>query len=163
MGGTALTRATIREAGPADAAILTRLIHALADYERLADACVADEEGIRATLFPPSGVPAARALLAFEADEAVGFALWFPSYSTFLARPGVWLEDLYVVPSARGSGVGRALLSALARIAEGTGGRLEWSVLKWNEPSIAFYERLGAERMEEWVTYRLAGAGLQKV
>ncbi|MER3495914.1 MAG: GNAT family N-acetyltransferase [Armatimonadota bacterium] len=145
----------IRPAAPEDVSVILRFIRELAEYERLADACVATEELLRDALFPDLGAPVARVLLAEEDGVPVGFALWFPSFSTFLARAGVWLEDLFVVPSARGRGIGQALLDSLAEIAAQSGGRLEWSVLKWNTPSIEFYERLGAERMEEWVTYRL--------
>ncbi|RYG85604.1 GNAT family N-acetyltransferase, partial [bacterium] len=105
--------------------------------------------------------PQAHVLIAESGGEPAGFALSFFTYSTFLARRGVWLEDLYVRPAFRGRGYGKALLAHLAAECRAQGyGRLEWSVLKWNAPSIAFYESLGAERMEEWVTYRLSGEGL---
>lgn len=103
-------------------------------------------------------------LLAFRGGRAAGFALFFPNYSTFLARPGLYLEDLFVVPDQRGHGVGQALLVALARLAVARGaGRLEWSVLDWNEPAIGFYRRLGAVAMDEWTVFRLTGDALARL
>ena len=149
----------IRPAVPEDAPTILAFIRELAGYERLSHAVTAALEDVRATLFGPD--PQARVLIA-EADGApAGFALSFFTYSTFLARRGIWLEDLYVRPEFRGRGLGKALLTHLADECREQGyGRLEWSVLKWNAPLIAFYESLGAERMEEWVTYRLSGEGL---
>lgn len=150
----------IRPAVPADAPTILAFIRELAEYERLAHAAVATVEEIEGTLFGPD--PQARILIAEWEGEPAGFALSFFSYSTFLAQRGVWLEDLFVRPAFRGRGLGKALLLHLAAECRENGyGRLEWSVLKWNEPSIAFYESLGAERMEEWVTYRLSGEALE--
>ncbi len=150
----------VRPAAPSDAPLVLAFIRELAQYERLAHAATAMLADVERTLF--GAEPQARVLIAqTEAGEAAGFALSYFTYSTFLGRRGVWLEDLYVRPAFRGQGLGRALLATLAEECRREGyGRLEWSVLKWNAPSIAFYEGLGAERMEEWVTYRLQGEGL---
>jgi GNAT superfamily N-acetyltransferase len=146
----------IRFATAHDCAAILRFIQALAEYEKLAHEVVADEAQLRTTLF---GVrPAAEVLLAEAAGEPVGFALFFQSYSTFLAKPGLYLEDLFVLPSARGKGVGLALMSALARIAtQRHYGRFEWSVLDWNEPALKFYAALGALPQSEWTVQRLTG------
>ena len=152
----------IRHATRDDAALILRFIEALAEYERLRDACVATEDAVRETLFGPD--PAARVLIAELDGTPVGFALWCRNFSTFLSRPGIWLEDLFVVPEARGRGVGTALLSALARLAARRGwGRVEWSVLDWNTPSIDFYRALGAVPMDEWTTFRLTGDALERL
>ena len=146
-------------ATPADVPAITALIHALADYERLAHECVATEDAVRDTLF--GARPAAEVVLARVDGAVAGFALFFPNYSTFLAKPGLWLEDLFVQPAFRGRGVGRALLRWLAaEVTRRGGGRLEWSVLDWNEPAIRFYESLGARGMTEWTTYRVTGDAL---
>lgn len=146
-------------AGPDDVPEITALIHALADYERLADACVATEASVRATLF--GARPAAEVVLARRDGEVAGFALFFPNYSTFLAKPGLWLEDLFVRPAHREHGIGRALLRWLAaEVVRRDGGRLEWAVLDWNADAIGFYERLGARRMSEWQLCRLTGDAL---
>ena len=153
---------TIRPATVDDVELILRFIEGLADYEHLRHACVATNAQLAATLFGPR--PAAEVLLAFEGEDAAGFALFFPTYSTFLAKPGVWLEDLFVDPVHRGKGVGKALLCSLAALTlERDGGRLEWSVLDWNEPSIGFYRSLGAVGMNEWTTYRLTGDALGSV
>ncbi len=146
----------IRFATGADAATILGFIRDLAEYEKLSHEVVADETQLRATLF---GVrPAAEVLIAEVDGAPVGFALFFQSYSTFLARPGLYLEDLFVRPAARGGGVGSALLSALARIAiQRNYGRFEWSVLDWNEPAIRLYQSLGAVGMTEWTVNRLTG------
>jgi GNAT superfamily N-acetyltransferase len=150
---------TIRAATPDDTATILSFIQDLAEYEKLAHEVVADEPALRATLF--GARPAAEVLLAELAGAPVGFALFFPSYSTFLAKPGLYLEDLFVRPAARGRGVGRALMSALARIAVSRDyGRFEWSVLDWNEPALAFYRSLGAKPQSEWTVQRLTGAPL---
>jgi GNAT superfamily N-acetyltransferase len=150
---------SIRPATVDDVALILRFIEGLADYEHLRHECVATEAQLAATLFGDR--PAAEVLLGFADDEAAGFALFFPTYSTFLAKPGIWLEDLFVEPAHRGKGLGTALLSALAALAvERDCGRLEWSVLDWNEPSIGFYRSLGAVAMDEWTTYRLTGDAL---
>jgi len=152
----------IRPATPDDVPAIARLIRALAEYERLAHAVELDEGRLREHLFGPR--PCAEVLLAEEAGAVVGFALFFPSFSTFLGRPGLYLEDLFVEPEHRGKGHGKALLAALARAAVARGcGRLEWSVLNWNEPAIGFYRALGAVPMGEWTVYRLAGDALRGV
>lgn len=149
----------IRFATAADVSTILGFIKDLAAYERLAHEVTADEAQLAATLFGPR--PHAEVLIA-EVDAApVGFALFFPSYSTFLAKPGLYLEDLFVRPAARGHGVGSALLSALARIAVQRGyGRFEWSVLDWNEPALRLYRALGAAPMDQWTVQRLTGAPL---
>lgn len=145
---------SIRFATHEDCATILAFIKELADYEKLADHVIADEEALRATLFGLR--PAAEVLIAERAGVPVGFALFFQSYSTFLAKPGLYLEDLFVRPPARGHGVGRALMSACARIAVQRGyGRFEWSVLDWNEPALKFYRSLGAQPQSEWTMQRL--------
>jgi len=153
------TPITLRPATPADTRQILRFIRALAEYERLLDHVVATEAGLEAALFGPR--PYAEVVLAEEEGAAVGFALFFHTFSTFLGQPGLYLEDLFVVPSARGRGVGRALLVHLSRLAVARGcGRVEWAVLDWNRPAIGFYESLGARPNEEWTVYRLTGAPL---
>src|SRR5436309_5083897 len=143
----------------ADTPTIARLIRALAEYERLAHEVVLDERQLGEHLFGPR--PFAEVLLAEEAGAVVGFALFFPNFSTFLGKPGIYLEDLFVLPEHRGRGHGKALLARLAEIAVEHGcARLEWAVLDWNEPSIAFYRSLGATAMDEWTTYRLSGDAL---
>ncbi len=152
----------VRPATPADIPTIARLILALADYERLAHEAVPDEARLREHLFGPR--PYCECLIAEDAGVAVGFALFFHNYSTFLTRPGVYLEDLFVLPECRGRGHGKALLVALARLAVDRGcGRLEWSVLDWNEPAIRFYESLGAKPMNEWTVYRVTGESLTRL
>lgn len=152
---------TIRAATPADVPQILAFIRGLATYEKLLPEVTATEEKLRATLFGPR--PAAECVLAFVADRPAGFALFFTNYSTFLAQPGIYLEDLFVEPDCRGRGIGKALLLHVARLANARGcGRLEWAVLDWNEPAIAFYESLGARRMREWQICRLTGAALQQ-
>ena len=149
----------IRNAAEADVPLILRFIRELAEYEKLPHECVATEEAVRSTLF---GNPRfAEVLIAEVEEDAVGFALFFHNYSTFLARPGIYLEDLYVRPGYRGRGYGRALLARLARIAtERHCGRLEWAVLTWNEPAIGFYKTLGARPLDEWIVFRLTGKEL---
>jgi GNAT superfamily N-acetyltransferase len=150
----------IRPATPADTPTIARLIRAPAEYERLADKVVFDEDRLRQHLFGPK--PFAEVLMAEESSRVVGFALFFHSYSTFLGQPGIYLEDLFVEPDHRGRGHGKALLAALARLAiERDCGRVEWAVLDWNEPSIRFYNSLGAAPNADWITYRLTGPPLQ--
>jgi GNAT superfamily N-acetyltransferase len=145
-----------------EAPVILEMIKGLAEYEKLSHVVVATEDQIRDTLF--GAKPAAEVLLADSNGEWVGFALFFPTYSTFLAQAGLYLEDLYVKPHARGKGFGKALLAELAKIAVARGyGRVEWAVLDWNEPSIGFYKKLGAVPMEEWTTFRLTGSSLQKL
>lgn len=137
------------------------MIRGLAIYEKLEHAMTATEEQIRETLF--GAKPAAEVLLAKWNGEWAGFALFFPNYSTFLAKPGIYLEDLFVKPELRGNGIGAALLKMLAKLGVERGcGRVEWSVLDWNEPSIAFYRKLGAVPMDEWTVFRLTGDALLK-
>jgi GNAT superfamily N-acetyltransferase len=153
---------TLRFAAASDVPLILDFIRALADYERLSDQCVATEDALREHLFGPR--PAAEVLLAFEGEEAAGFALFFTNFSTFLARPGIYLEDLFVKPEFRGRGIGKALLIALAKLAVERGcGRLEWSVLDWNTPSIEFYKSLGAVPMDEWTVFRVTGDALAKL
>lgn len=143
-----------------DVPLILEMIRALADYEKLAHEVEASEERLRETLFGKQ--PAAEVSLAYVGDVCAGFAVYFPTYSTFLALPGMYLEDLYVRPEHRGQGIGFALLRHLAALCRERGyGRLEWSVLNWNEPSIQFYKRLGAVPLEEWTRYRLAGDSLR--
>ena len=150
---------TLRAARPADVPTILRFIQGLAEYEKLAHLCVATEAGLTETLFGPR--PYAEVILAFWNDAPAGLALFFHNYSTFLAKPGIYLEDLFVEPSFRGKGLGKALLKELARVAvERNCGRLEWSVLDWNEPSIQFYKSLGAVAMDEWTGYRVTGDAL---
>ena len=157
-----MSSVTIAEAGPGDVPTILAFIKGLAEYERLASAVVATEAQLHATLF---GQPRfAEVVIARIAGEPVGFALFFHNYSTFLAQPGIYLEDLFVLPDYRGAGVGRALLGHLAHLAIHRGcGRLEWCVLDWNEPAIAFYERLGARALGDWTTYRLTGEALERL
>ena len=143
-----------------DVPLILEMIRALADYEKLAHEVEASEERLRATLFGKQ--PAAEVSLAYVGDVCAGFAVYFRTYSTFLALPGMYLEDLYVRPEHRGHGIGFALLRHLAALCRERGyGRLEWSVLNWNEPSIQFYKRLGAVPLDEWTRYRLAGDSLR--
>ena len=150
----------IRFAQAADTPVILNFIRALARYEKLEADCVATEESLRATLFGEK--PYAEVLLIEDdTGKAQGFALFFHNYSTFLAKPGIYLEDLFVDPAARGKGYGKALLVKLAEIAVARGcGRLEWSVLDWNQPAIDFYLSLGARPMDEWTVYRVDGDAL---
>jgi GNAT superfamily N-acetyltransferase len=153
---------TIRPAAPADVPTILRFIQGLAEYEKLSHHCIATEEFLRRTLFGERTY--AEVVIASCDGVDAGFALFFHSYSTFLALPGIYLEDLFVEPSFRGKGLGKALLRHLARLAiERDCGRLEWAVLDWNQPAIDFYKSLGAEPMEEWTTYRLTGEALQRM
>ncbi|MBP7675303.1 MAG: GNAT family N-acetyltransferase [Thermoanaerobaculia bacterium] len=157
MNGTEIS---LRPARREDVPVVARLIRDLADYERLADECFADASALEEHLF--GARPYVEVILAEVDGAPAGFALFFHSYSTFLTKPGLYLEDLYVVPERRGLGLGRRLLGELARLAVERGcGRLEWSVLKWNSPAIGFYERLGAVPMAEWQVYRLTGEPLR--
>ena len=152
----------VRPAAPDDAPLIVELIHGLAEYERLAHECHATEERVRASIFGPR--PDAEVVIAEVDGRPAGFALFFHNYSTFLARRGLYLEDLFVYPEFRGRGVGRALLAHLARLAvERRCGRLEWWVLDWNEPAIGFYQSLGATPMDDWTVYRLTGDALERL
>jgi GNAT superfamily N-acetyltransferase len=142
-----------------DVPLILQFIRGLAEYERLAHACVATEESVRETLFGAKRY--AEVIIAEHEGAPAGFALFFHNYSTFLARPGIYLEDLYVRPELRGYGIGKALLAKLASIAmERNCGRLEWAVLNWNEPAIQFYRSLGALPQDQWTVYRLTGEAL---
>jgi GNAT superfamily N-acetyltransferase len=169
MGRTRAGRATkrsttlrVRRATPRDARTIVALIRGLAEYEKLAHECRATVVRIRRHGF---GARRYFDTLICERDgAAIGFALYFFTYSTFMARPTLYLEDLFVLPDERGRGAGRALLGALARIARTKGcGRMEWTVLDWNAPSIAFYERLGARLRRDWILTRLTGAPLRRL
>ncbi len=150
----------IAAATPADVPLILALIRELADYERMSDHVVATEADIERALFGER--PCAEAVIARVGDEGVGFALFFQSFSTFVGRPGLYLEDLYVRPAHRGRGIGRGLLAHLARLAvERRCGRFEWSVLDWNELAISSYRRAGAVPMDEWTVYRLTGEPLR--
>jgi len=152
---------SIRKAVPGDEAIVLGFIRELAEYEKLSDAVTATPAHLSRTLF--ADTPKVFALIAERDGEPIGFALYFFNYSTFLGMHGLYLEDLYVREAARGSGAGTALLAKLAKIAiDQNCGRMEWSVLDWNAPSINFYKALGAEAMDEWTVYRLTGDALTK-
>ena len=156
---------TIRPAQTTDVPLILEFIRGLADYEKLTDGVEATEEKLRRTLFPDAGdtAPAAYCVFAFADGVPAGFALYFFNYSTFLAKPGLYLEDLYVKTEYRGQGIGKALLLHLAKLANARGcGRMEWTVLDWNQPAIDFYEKLGAQRMKEWQICRLTGPSLQQ-
>jgi GNAT superfamily N-acetyltransferase len=150
----------LREATEADVPLVLKFIRDLAEYEKLSHTVVATEEAVRSTLFGPK--PYAEVILAEWKGAPAGFALFFHNYSTFLAKPGLYLEDLFVEPQLRGNGIGKALLRRLAQIAvERDCGRMEWAVLDWNEPSIAFYKSLGAVPMSDWIINRLTGDTLK--
>ncbi len=152
----------VRFARPEDVPDVLRLIRALADYEREPDAVETTEADLHRWVFGDD--PVANVLVAEADGVVVGIALWFRTYSTWTGVPGIYLEDLFVDPAARGSGLGKALLTALARIAVDRGyRRVEWAVLDWNTPSIEFYEALGARPMQEWSTYRLTGDALESL
>ena len=150
-------RFTIRPAELADVPVLLALVRELAEYEREPAAVVATEQHLREALFPADPEAArSHALVAQDAGTVVGMAIWYVTFSTWTGRHGIWLEDLYVRPQHRGSGLGKALLARLAATAVDRGWtRLEWWVLGWNAPSVAFYDSLGAQPMNEWVHYRL--------
>ena len=150
---------TLRRATERDAALVLRFIRELADYERLLHEVVATEDGLRTHLFGDK--PAAEVVIAEAGGEPVGFALYFQTFSTFVGKPGIYLEDLYVRPERRGQGIGRRLLAHLAGLAIERGcGRLEWAVLDWNGSAIRFYRALGATPNEGWIVNRVAGDAL---
>jgi GNAT superfamily N-acetyltransferase len=152
----------IRAARLADVPIILELIRDLATYERAPNEVTATEEQLVDVLFGEK--PVAEVLLAFEGKSPVGFAVFFHNFSTWLGRPGLYLEDLFVKPEARGKGYGHALLVELARIARDRGcGRMEWAVLDWNDPAIQFYRKLGAKPMEEWTVFRLTRDGIAEL
>lgn len=157
-----MTNFEIRTTTETDIPVILGLIRDLATYERAPDAVVATEAGLREVLFGEK--PSAEVLLALEEGEAVGFAVYFYNFSTWLGRPGLYLEDLFVRPEKRGKGYGRALLERLAQIAHERGcGRMEWAVLDWNEPAIQFYKKLGAQPMDEWTVFRLTREGIARL
>jgi GNAT superfamily N-acetyltransferase len=152
----------IRAATRRDVPAILRLIKALAEYEKLSHEVVATPALLARHLFGRK--PLAQVLLAVEGKRAVGMALFFHNYSTFLGRPGIYLEDLYVEPKFRGRGLGKQLLQAVARLAVTRGcGRFEWSVLDWNAPAIEFYKSLGARSMDDWTIFRVTGPALKKL
>ena len=160
----------IRPATAADVPLILDFIRRLADYEKLSHEVVATEETLSATLFPADRRSVAECLFIYPHSDAAtpattpaGFALYFFNYSTFLAQPGLYLEDLFIRPEFRGQGLGKALIRHLAHLANRHGcGRMEWSVLDWNQPAIAFYESIGAERKTDWTTCRLTGPALAR-
>jgi GNAT superfamily N-acetyltransferase len=153
---------TIRPCGPDDAATLLSLVRGLAEYEHLEGGLCATPEDFRTHLFGPRAC--AEAVLAEVEGEAVGFAIYFPTFSSFRGRPGMWLEDIFVCPGHRGRGIGKALMAHVARVAvERACSRLEWSVLDWNEPAIGFYKSLGARLQREWIIARVDGESLTRV
>ena len=138
------------------------MIRELAEYERLSDEVVGTGDDLERHLLGRS--PAAEAVIARDGQEPVGFALYFTTFSTFLCRPGLWLEDLFVRPEHRGRGTGKLLLRHLARIARDRGyGRMEWAALDWNEPALGFYETLGAQQISDWITHRLDARGIERL
>ena len=155
-------KVVIRPAVPGDSALILRFIRDLAEYEKLLDAVEATQDHVTVALFGEN--PKAFCDIAEIDGEPVGFALWFYNFSTFVGRHGIYLEDLFVRPEARGSGAGKALLANLARrCLDENLGRLEWAVLDWNAPSIAFYDSLGAAAMDEWIVRRMTGDALRKL
>ncbi len=152
----------IEQATERDVPLILRLIKGLAEYEKLAHQMTATEDGLRQSLFGPR--PAAEVVIGYAGDEPAGFALFFPNYSTFLGKPGLYLEDLFVLPEWRGQGFGRQFLAHLAALAVERGcGRLEWAVLDWNEPAIGFYKKLGAKPMHDWTIFRVTGDALREL
>jgi GNAT superfamily N-acetyltransferase len=152
----------IERATPGDVPLILRLIKDLAEYERMSGDVIATEDGLRQTLFGPR--PSAEVVIAYAGSEPAGFALFFHNYSTFLGKPGLYLEDLFVVPAYRGRGYGKALLQHLATLAVERGcGRFEWSVLDWNEPAIGFYKKLGATPMDAGKIFRVTGDALRNL
>ncbi len=152
----------IRTATEVDVPVILDFIRQLAEYEAMLSEVVATPETLRETLFGPK--PYAETLLAYWEARPVGFALFFHTYSTFLSKPGLYLEDLFILPASRSLGIGTALFARLARIAQERGcGRIEWSVLNWNQPAIDFYRQLGAQPHEGWSTYRLQGEALERL
>lgn len=151
----------IRGALTGDVPELLGMIRQLAAYEKLEHEVEATEDRLRQTLFPADGPPAAECILAVADGKTVGYAIYFTTYSTFLAKPGLYLEDVYVTPKLRKQGIGGAMLRHLARLAQGRGyGRMEWTVLDWNQPAIDFYSSLGARTLPDWRVCRLSGEGL---
>ncbi len=153
---------TVRQARPDDVTVMVELVQALAEYERAADQVELQADQLTEALFGPT--PHVFAHIAERDGDVVGLAIWFINYSTWTGRHGIYLEDLFVHPSARGLGAGRALLGELARVAVARGySRVEWAVLNWNEPAIGFYRHLGAEAQDDWTVFRLSGDSLSRV
>lgn len=153
---------TLRSTTQGDVPVLFSLIQALAEYEKLSHAVTGSVDALQEHLF--SAKPYAEAILAEYAGQVVGFALFFPNYSTFLTKPGIYLEDVFVLPEFRGKGIGKAIVQYLAQLAvERDYGRLEWSVLDWNEPAIAFYEKLGASVLPDWRICRVTSDALTQL
>jgi GNAT superfamily N-acetyltransferase len=153
---------TVRDATPADVPLLLEMFGELAEYEKLTHLLQADEQLLDRALF--GNPPAAHGLIAETGGEVAGYAIYYFTFSTFLAIQGIWLEDLYVRPSMRKGGAGRSLLAAVARrLTERGGARLEWSALDWNELALGFYRSLGAKTMDEWITHRLIGEDLERL
>ena len=154
-----MTKIGLRTATERDVPLILSFIKELAEYERLSHEVVATEQLLRASLFGER--PAAEVVVGDYGDEPAGFTLFFHNFSTFLGRPGIYLEDLYVTPGLRGRGVGRAMLVYLAKLAKERGcGRLEWSVLNWNAPAIKLYKSIGATPMDDWTVFRVTGEAL---
>ena len=157
-----MSQLQIRKAKESDAHVIVWFVRQLAEYERLSHEAVMTEESVRQSIFGPR--PAAEVLLGYSEDKPAAFAVFFHNFSTFLGKPGLYLEDLFVVPEMRGRGFGRAMLVELARIARQRNcGRFEWAVLDWNEPAIEFYKKLGAVPMNEWTIFRVAGEALERL
>ena len=155
-------RITLRFATADDVGLILDFIRQLADYEKMTQDVVTDEDQLRQSLFGDRRV--AEVVIAWYDGEPAGFALFFHNFSTFLGRPGIYLEDLFVIPQLRGHGIGQVLLSHLAEIAVDRGcGRLEWAVLDWNTDAVRFYERFGAKAMDEWTVFRITGDALEKL
>ena len=155
-------RITLRFATADDVGLILHLIRQLAEFEKMAEEVVTDEDQLRQSLFGEHR--GAEVVIASYDGEPAGFALFFHNFSTFLGRPGIYLEDLFVIPALRGHGIGQVLLSHLAEIAVDRGcGRLEWAVLDWNTDAIRFYERFGAKAMDEWTVFRVAGDALEEL
>lgn len=163
MADSAMTagQTSVRPATAQDAGLLLELFGALADYEQLRDELHATESQIVDALFGER--PAAQALIAERDSQPAGYALFFPTFSSFMATRGIWLEDLFVLPEQRGAGVGRALLAAVAACVPESGGRLEWAALDWNELALGFYRGIGARLMDEWTSLRLDGDALMRL
>ncbi len=152
----------IRKAKPNDVEVILGLINELAEYEKLSDEVVATEEILQESLFGERKV--AECVLGYNEDKPVSFALFFHNFSTFIGRPGIYIEDIYVQPEFRGKGIGRSLFMHIAKIAsESNCGRVEWAVLDWNEPAINFYKNLGATPMSDWTIYRLSENDIENI
>jgi GNAT superfamily N-acetyltransferase len=157
-----MTNFSIRQATEQDVPLILSFIRQLAEYERLSHEAVVNEKTLRESLFGPRRY--AEVLLGYAGEEPVAFAVFFHNFSTFLGRPGLYLEDLFVIPEMRGKGFGRTMLVELARIArERNCGRFEWAVLDWNQPAIQFYKNLGAIPMDEWTIFRVTGEALGRL